>query len=72
MQVMFWADVTHDDPKQTLVIVDAYPVGTKALIGLVGKFAIPPGTLVHERVAAFVLPIVAEPGKPWTGEIRVG
>jgi hypothetical protein len=66
MQAMFWADFSHDDPKQTLVIIDAYPDGTHPQIGMF-KFAIPPGKLVQEQVASFVLPVKAKKGEPWTG-----
>lgn len=67
MQAMFWADFNHDDPKETLVITDAYPDGTHPQLGMMVKFAIPPGEIVHEHVAAFVLPIKAEKGKAWRG-----
>jgi hypothetical protein len=29
MHTVFWADLNHDDPKQTLIIVNAYPKGKK-------------------------------------------
>jgi len=69
MQITFWAHINHDDSKQALVIVDAYPVGTKPQITAMQKFKIPPGAMVKEQVSAFVVPILAEQGKPWTGRI---
>jgi hypothetical protein len=67
MQAMFWADFNHDDPKLTLVIVDAYPQGTRPQIGMITKFAVPPNKIVQQQVAAIVLPIIAKKGKPWVG-----
>ena len=67
MQAMFWADFNHDDPKATLVIVDAYPKGTHPQLGMIGKFAIPPNKIVQQQVAAIVLPIKAKKEQPWIG-----
>jgi hypothetical protein len=67
MQAMFWADFNHDDPKLTLVIVDAYPQGTRPQIGMITKFAIPPNKIVQQQVAAIVVPIIATKGKPCVG-----
>lgn len=67
MQAMFWADFNHDDPKESLVITGAYPEGTRPQIGMIGKFVIPPKQIVHQQVAAIVLPIKAKKEKPWTG-----
>src|SRR5438309_1268550 len=66
MQAMFSADFNHDDTKQTLVIVDAYPHGTNVEIPGTNKFSVPPGQVVHQRVYVFISP-VPEKGKPWTG-----
>ena len=66
MQVMFSAGFNHDDPKQTLVIMDAYPSGTHVEIPGNDKFSVPPGQVVRERVYVFVSPVPAK-GKPWTG-----
>jgi len=69
MQVTFRADFNHDDPRQTLVITEAYPEGTTPQLGMVQKFKIPAETMVDEQVTVFVTPIVAEKGKAWTGRI---
>jgi hypothetical protein len=68
MQVVFWADFNHDDPKETLIITDAYPCGTRPQIGMMDSFAVPPKQVVHHQIAAFVLPIKADKGKPWSGQ----
>ena len=69
MQVTFVADINHDDTKHALVIVDAYPQGTKAQLSMIDKFTLPPETIVTQRIAMFVSPVVAETGKAWTGRI---
>jgi hypothetical protein len=63
MQITFWADLNHDDEKSALVITDAYPEGTKSQIGMVGRLTIPPHTIVHSQIAAFVQPIKGERGR---------
>jgi hypothetical protein len=68
MHVVFWADLNHDDPKQTLVIVNAYPEGTQPEMETISKFSIPPGSIVHEQLSAIVLPFVAKKGEPWIGK----
>ena len=68
MHVIFWADLNHDDPKQTLVIVNGYPEGTRPEIQSMTKFAIPPGTMVHEQLSAIVLPVKVKTGEPWIGK----
>jgi hypothetical protein len=67
MQAVFWAEFNHDDPKQTLVIMDAYPVGTRPQISATSKFSVGPGQIVTEQIGAYVLPIKGERGKPWSG-----
>lgn len=71
MQAMFWADFNHDDEKQTLVITEAYPQGTHPQFGIIEKFAIPPGRMVRQQVAAFVLPTKGKKERPWTGRFVV-
>ena len=66
MQAMFTARFTHDDPKQTLLIVNAYPQGTQVEMKGSDTFSIPPLTLVTERVYVFVSP-APEKGKTWRG-----
>jgi hypothetical protein len=68
MQTVFWADLNHDDPKQTLVIVNAYPEGTEPEMSTISKFAIPPGEMVNEQLTAMVLPIKGKKGEPWIGK----
>jgi hypothetical protein len=67
MQIWFWADFNHDDEQQTLILTDAYPEGTSPQMGMISKFAIPPGMLVNQQVAAFVSPVKALRGNPWVG-----
>ena len=69
MQVTFWAGFNHDDPKQTLVITDAYPKGTTPQLAMLDRFKIPPQTIVKEQVTTFVVPVAGEKGKAWTGRI---
>jgi hypothetical protein len=69
MQIVSWADVNHDDPKETLVITDAHPPGTYSRLPAPGKFAVPPRTLVHQQISAFVLPVKGEKGTPWRGKL---
>jgi hypothetical protein len=71
MQVVSWADFTHDDPTETLVITAIYPVGSAPQIDTGRKFAIPPRTLVKHQITAFVLPIKGVKGKPWKGRLVV-
>jgi hypothetical protein len=68
MQVSFWADFNHDDPKETLVITAAYPKGTTPQVDMT-KFKISPYEMVKEQISAFVTPVVGKKGKPWTGRI---
>jgi hypothetical protein len=68
MQVMFTVDLTHDDPREALIIVDAHPDGTQSKIRF-DKFVIPPHQLKESRVTAFVQPVAGEKGKDWTGHI---
>jgi hypothetical protein len=66
MQAMFWADFNHDDQRDTLVITQAYPQGTRPQMGII-KFAIPPGQMVREQIASFVLPVKGTKERPWVG-----
>lgn len=68
MQVRFEVDLTHDDPEESLIIVDAHPEGTHLKIPF-EKFVIPPRQLVERTLAIFVQPVVGEKGKDWTGHI---
>jgi hypothetical protein len=65
----FFADFNHDDPRQTLAILDAYPEGTISQVALMHKFHIPPGAIITQRISVFVSPPRVEKGEPWTGKI---
>jgi len=68
MQVRFAADLTHDDPKESLIIVDAHPDGTKLVLPF-DKISVPPHNLREVLVAVFVQPVLQVKGKDWTGRI---
>lgn len=63
MQTVFQAEFTHDDDKQALVIMNAYPEGTETKFAALTPFNIPPRTLVSQQVSAFVQPISPRPGE---------
>lgn len=65
MQIVFWAEIAHDDDKQTVVIMDAYPEGTEPQLPSMVRFSLPPHTLAHEQISAFVKPIKGTVGEPW-------
>src|SRR5262245_3021813 len=58
MQVVMWANVTHEDTKQGLVLMEVYPQGTKPHLYLGSRELIRPGDLVHIQLSAFVKPII--------------
>ena len=64
MQVVCWADVTHDEPKHALMIMEVYPEGTppQVSMGSRSRELIQPGTLAHIQLAAIVKPIIATKG----------
>jgi len=67
MQATFSAHFNHDDPKETIVIIDAYPKGTPAQTGLINKFTVPANEIVQREVVAIVSPVRAKKGMPWVG-----
>ncbi len=71
MQVCFMADFSHDDPDQTLLLIDAYIKGTKPWIKFEEPIKISPGRLVRSNYVEdiMVTPIIAPLGKNWTGRI---
>jgi|HubBroStandDraft_6_1064221.scaffolds.fasta_scaffold02049_19 hypothetical protein len=71
MQVVCSANITHDDLKQAMVIVDAYPVGTMSQVRAMEEITIPPQEVVKERIQAIVGPVVGKKGQPWTGKIAL-
>jgi hypothetical protein len=54
-----------------MVIMDAYPVGTTPQIDPRRRFTIPSNQVVEERMVAFVTPILAKKGEPWTGKFII-
>lgn len=71
MQVGFVADFTHDDPRQTIILVDAFPEGTRSELQLFDYITIPPEELVKvgHHIWRMVTPVVGEEGKNWKGRI---
>jgi hypothetical protein len=71
MQVGFSADFTHDDPKQTIILVDAFPEGAHSELQFGDYIEIPPEELVtpNHQVWMMVTPVVGEEGKNWKGRI---
>jgi hypothetical protein len=70
MQVILKAEFTHDDPKNTLVIMDAYPIGSHSQFKTFEKVRIPPHTIVDQQIVSMVLPVKGEKGKPWEARIE--
>jgi hypothetical protein len=62
------ADFTHDGPREALIIVNAYPEGSKAWHPF-EKFDIPTHHLIEEHPSIFANPVVGQKGKDWTGRI---
>jgi len=71
MQVGFAADLTHDDPRQTLILVDAFPEGTRSKFPFHNQITIGPAELVspEHQIWMMVTPVVGEEGKNWTGRV---
>jgi len=69
MQVHLHADFNHDDDKQTLLIMDAFPEGTENRIPGLSRFAIRPHEVVNQQIVSFALPVIAEKGVGWTGRM---
>lgn len=71
MQVCFMADFSHDDPKQTLLLIEARLKGTKPWMRFDEPIRIPPGQLVRSKYVEdfYVMPMIGTPGKNWTGRI---
>jgi len=71
MQVGFSADFTHDDPEQTLILIDAFPEGTRTAHPFREHIEIAPSELVtpEYQVWMMVKPVVSEEGKNWTTRI---
>jgi hypothetical protein len=70
MQVVCTAEIAHDDPHQTLIILDSYPNGARSEMGTTAThFVIPPETVVRETFASFSTPVIGKKGQPWTGRL---
>ncbi|MGD1216199.1 MAG: hypothetical protein ABR861_14565 [Terriglobales bacterium] len=71
MQMSFMADFSHDDPGQTILLIDAYIKGTKPWIKFDEPIDIAPEELVtpEYQVHFMITPIIAPVGKNWTGRI---
>jgi hypothetical protein len=71
MQVGFQADFTHDDPEQTLILVDAFPESTHAKYPFRDSITIEAEELVEpeHQIWMMVTPVVGEEGKNWKGRI---
>lgn len=72
MHLIYRADFSHDDDEQALLLIDAYIKGAKPWIDSNSDpIKIPPKQLIRAEhiYGIFLHPIVAEPGKNWTGRI---
>jgi hypothetical protein len=71
MQVGFAADFTHDDPRQTLILVDAFPEGAHSKYPFHDDITIGLEELVtpEHQIWMMVTPVVGEEGKNWEGRI---
>jgi hypothetical protein len=71
MQMMFMADFTHDDPDQTIILIEAFLKGTKPKFHFDEPIDIDPEELVTPKynVHFMVIPFIGEEGKNWTGQI---
>jgi hypothetical protein len=72
MQVMCDVDLSHDDPREHIIVVRVFPEGTTPSIFYPIQVSIPPHTfLPHQRLVMFVTPVLAEKGKPWSGPLVI-
>ena len=69
MQVGFTADFAHDDPEQNVLVIEAYPKGTRTRYPLAEKLSIRPSELVTQRFNLMAVPVVGEEGKNWKGRV---
>lgn len=71
MQMMFMADFTHDDPDQTIILIEAYLKGAKPKFHFQELIAIDAEELVTPRynVHFMVTPVIGDEGKDWTGRV---
>jgi hypothetical protein len=69
MHILLNADFNHDDDKQTLLIMDAFPEGTESCVPGLSRVVIPPYKVVNQQIVSFALPIIGEKEKAWTGRM---
>jgi hypothetical protein len=71
MEVTFTADFTHDDPDQTVLLIEAFLEGTKPKFHFDEPIDIDPEELVTSEcpISLMVTPVVGEEGKNWTGRV---
>jgi hypothetical protein len=69
MQAQFSADITNDGSEGVLIL-DGYIKGTRPRLPFRERIEIPPTTTVTgNNIAVFVLPVVGEGGKDFTGRV---
>lgn len=71
MQAGFGADFTHDDPKQTIILVDAFPESARSELSFRDYIDIPPEELVTPDYQVWMMatPVVGQEGENWSGRI---
>ena len=69
MHIHAMADITHDDDKQTLIIVDVYPEGTHNRVPGMSQFTIGPKQMLGLPLVSFAQPVVGTKGQPWIGRL---
>lgn len=70
MHVHAAADLTHDDDKQTLLIVDVHPEGTQNRLPGMSQFRIGPREMLsHLQIVSIAFPVIGTKGQPWTGRL---
>jgi hypothetical protein len=71
MQIGFMADITHDDPRQTLILIDAFPEGTRSKFHFHNRIVIRAEELVSPeyQIWMMVTPVVGKEFSNWNGRI---
>lgn len=70
MHIHAMVDLTHDDDRQAIIIVNVYPEGTKNRIPSLSQFRIAPRKMLsHCQLLSLAVPVVGQKGKPWTGKL---
>lgn len=69
MQLVFSADFSHDEPKEHIVLVNAYVKGAETRYPF-DRVIIAPHVLAMDRhLATFVFPVVGKAGHDWRGRL---